>query len=216
MKRNSYILIGLFIVALLAGYFLASGPSGLKLDQYAPMPPGGNFALQSADGEVQLENFADKVVLVYFGYTYCPDICPTSLALTSAALKLLNDEELVQVQSLFISVDPDRDTVERMAEYSAFFHPNILGLTGSKAQIDAMVKRYGAHYQIVNETSGAAIVEGHDQAAIQLGKYKGLGTGYAVDHSSQTVLVGKNGEVQAIIAHGTLPDEMSRVIRKYL
>ena len=216
MKRNSYILIALFVLAVLAGYFLVGGKSNFKLDQYAPMPPGGSFSLNSAEGEVSLKDFAGKVVLIYFGYTYCPDICPTSLALTGAALKQLNDEELAQVQSIFISVDPNRDKVERLKEYTAFFHPNVLGLTGSKAQIDDIVKRYGAFYQIIGEDNLDALPEDHAQGVIQSGKLKGSASGYVVDHSSQTVLVGKNGEVAAIIAHGTLPDEMNRVIREHL
>ena len=214
MKRNVIVFSALFIIALLAGYLIAQNKSMLRLDQYAPMPPGGDFSLQSATGEVTLKNLTGKIVLIYFGYSYCPDICPTSLALTSAALIELTDTERAQVQAVFISVDPARDTPERLAEYTAFFHPDMLGLTGSKAQIDDIVKRYGAFYRIVDEDEDAP--QDHSQAVIQSGKNRGVKSGYVVDHSSQTVVVGKNGKVQAILPHGSLPDAINRVIRAHL
>jgi protein SCO1/2 len=94
----------------------------INLDQYAPPMPGGDFILQSHKGPIKLSDFRGKVVLIYFGYTYCPDICPTALALTSSALKELNESELAQIQTLFISVDPERDTPERLDEYTHFGH----------------------------------------------------------------------------------------------
>ncbi len=214
MKRNVIVFSALFIVALLAGYLIAQNKSMLQLDQYAPMPPGGDFSLQSAKGEVALKDLTGKIILIYFGYSYCPDICPTSLALTSAALSELTDEERAQVQAIFISVDPARDTVERLAEYTAFFHPDMLGLTGSKTQIDDIVKRYGAFYRIVDKDED--IPQDHNQAVIQSGKNKGFKSGYVVDHSSQTVVVGKNGKVQAVLPHGALPDSINQVIRAHL
>ena len=76
----------------------------------AALAEGGDFTLQSADGPVSLKDFRGKVVLVYFGYTYCPDICPTSLAATAEGLKLLTPDELARVAMIFVSVDPKRDT----------------------------------------------------------------------------------------------------------
>jgi len=195
MKRNYFILASALILALLAGYMVASNRGTLNIDNYAPRVPGGEFELQSINGPVKLSDFKGKLVLVYFGYTYCPDICPTSLSLTAAALNQLEPEELEQVQALFISVDPARDTVERLDEYAHFFHPSIIGLTGSKAQIDEITKRYGAYYKIVDN---------------------GSAKDYPVDHSSQTIVVDKNGKIAATIAHGTLPDKMNETLRKYL
>jgi protein SCO1/2 len=194
MKRSYFILAGLFVLAILGGYLFSSGRMSLNLDQYAPPMPGGDFSLQSHQGPVKLSDFKRKVVLIYFGYTYCPDVCPTALALTSAALNQLTDAELAQVQTLFISVDPARDTPERLDEYAHFFHPSILGLTGSKAEIDDVTKRFGAYYRIPDDATGE---------------------NYAVDHSSQTLVVDKEGEIQAVIPHGTAPEEMLLTIREY-
>jgi len=166
----------------------------INLDEYAPPMPGGDFTLQSHKGPVKLSDFKGKVVLIYFGYTYCPDICPTSLALTTAALKELNESELAQTQTLFISVDPERDTPDRLVEYAHFFHPNILGITGTKPEIDDITKRFSAYYRIPDHVSGE---------------------NYAVDHSSQTLVIGKNGEIKATIAHGSLPESMLLIIREH-
>jgi protein SCO1/2 len=93
----------------------------------AAMPEGGDFTLQSADGPVALKDFRGKVVLLYFGYTYCPDICPTSLAATADGLKELKPDELARVAVILISVDPKRDTPARLKEYARFFHPVFVG-----------------------------------------------------------------------------------------
>ncbi len=95
-------------------------------------PQGGDFTLQSPDGPLALHDLRGKVVLVYFGYTMCPDICPTSLAFSAQGLNQLDKSELDSVKMLFITVDPERDTLERVKEYAGFFHPIIVGLTGSR------------------------------------------------------------------------------------
>jgi len=194
MKRSYLILAGLFVLAVLGGYLFSSGRLNVNLDQYAPPMPGGDFTLQSHKGPVKLSDFRGKVVLIYFGYTYCPDVCPTSLALTSAALKQLNDSELAEIQTLFVSVDPARDTSERLNEYASFFHPNVLGLTGNKSEIDDITKRFGAYYRIPDNVTGE---------------------NYAVEHSSQTIVVDKGGKIQAVIPHGTAPEAMLLTIREY-
>ena len=155
-------------------------------------PTGGDFTLQSANGPVSLHDFRGKVVLVYFGYTFCPDICPTSLAFASQALGLLDKNELDRTRLLFISVDPERDTLEKLKDYGAFFHPSILGLTGSPDVIAATTKQYGASYR--KQDTGSA-------------------GGYVVDHSSSTYVVNPEGKLVATLPHGTLPAEMAKAIR---
>src|SRR5664279_2460653 len=130
---------------------------------------GGDFTLQSAGGPVALKDYSGKLVLVYFGYTYCPDICPTSLAATAEGLKLLLPEELARVAMIFISVDPKRDTPARLKEYVEFFHPAIVGVTGSPENIAEIAKRYGVFY------------------AEQ--KVETAGGGYVVDHSAETLII---------------------------
>ena len=158
-------------------------------------PGGGDFSLQSADGAVSLEDYRGKVVVLYFGYTFCPDICPTSLSLLSVTLNELSADELQQVQALFVSVDPQRDSLEHLKTYAGYFHKNIIGATGSRAQIDAAVKMYGAGYNIDKSDSEAD---------------------YSVDHTSYTYIIDKSGKLRFTLAHGASADEISKSIRSLL
>jgi len=160
------------------------------------LPPGGDFALRSADGPVRLSDLHGKLVLVYFGYTYCPDICPTSLAATGEGLKQLTPDERKDVAMIFVSVDPRRDTVERLKEYVAFFDPVIVGVTGSADEVADAARRYGVFY------------------AEQ--KVDTAGGGYVVDHSAETFIVGRDGRLVARMAHGTPPAQVTALIRQYL
>ena len=114
---------------------------------------GGEFTLQSLSGPVSLKDFRGKVTLIYFGYTMCPDICPTNLSMMSNALMQLNEQQLNKVQAIFISVDPQRDSVARLAEYTHYFHPSILGITGTDKVIKEVADRYGVAYQKVVQDS---------------------------------------------------------------
>jgi protein SCO1/2 len=162
----------------------------------AAIAAGGDFTLQSAAGPVSLKDYRGKLVLVYFGYTYCPDICPTSLAATAEGLKQLTPEELARVAMIFISVDPKRDTPERLKEYAEFFHPAIVGVTGTAETIAEIARRYGVFY------------------AEQ--KVDTAGGGYVVDHSSDTFVIAPGGQLVAKIAHATPPDQVVVAIRKHL
>lgn len=162
----------------------------------APIVAGGDFTLLSASGPVSLHDYRGKLVLIYFGYTFCPDVCPTSLAATAEGLKQLTPDELTKVAMIFISVDPKRDTPARLKEYAEFFHPAIVGVTGSAETIAEIAKRYGVFY------------------AEQ--KVETAGGGYVVDHSSDTFIVAPDGKVVGKIAHATPPDQVALAVRKYL
>lgn len=162
----------------------------------AVIAAGGDFTLQSASGPVALKDHRGKLVLIYFGYTFCPDICPTSLAATAEGLKQLTPEELAKVAMIFVSVDPKRDTPERLKEYVEFFHPAIVGVTGTPENIAEIAKRYGVFY------------------AEQ--KIETAGGGYVVDHSADTFIVGPDGQLVAKMVHATPPDQVVVAIRKYL
>lgn len=197
MSERLLIAIAAALAVILAGVGLFWQPEMPE----RPLPKlalvaDGNFTLQSAAGPVSLSDYRGKLVLVYFGYTYCPDVCPTSLAATSEGLKQLTPEELARVAMIFVSVDPKRDTPERLKEYVEFFHPAIVGVTGSPAAIAEVAKRYGVFY------------------AEQ--KVATAGGGYVVDHSSDTYVVTPEGKVTAKIAHATPPDQVVVAIRKYL
>ena len=108
---------------------------------------GGGFSLINQDGKIAKDtDFAGKYLMIYFGYTYCPDMCPTGLQSMSRALDMLKDE-VGKVQPLFITVDPARDTPQRLKEYDSAFHPSIIGLTGSAEQIAAVAKEYQVYYE---------------------------------------------------------------------
>jgi protein SCO1/2 len=161
----------------------------------AALPAAGDFTLQSAAGPVSLKDYRGKVVLIYFGYTYCPDVCPTSLAATAQGLALLKPEELAKVAMIFISVDPERDTPARLKDYAEFFHPNVVGVTGTPEKLAEIAKRYGVFYARQKiDTAG----------------------GYVVDHSSDTYVVGPEGRLVGKIAHATPPDRVVAELRKYL
>ena len=144
---------------------------------------GGNFVLRSHQGKLSLDQFRGKVVLLYFGYTKCPDVCPTSLATISQALNELSEVELNSVQSLFISVDPERDSFELLEKYTRYFHTNLIGVTGSRGEIEEVAKRYGVQYEKVDLSDS--------------------NFGYAINHSSGTYLITPEGELGFVLPHQT-------------
>lgn len=191
---NKKLLLGTIAVfaALLAWVTFFWQPGNTRL---AEAPRGGDFTLNSAQGPLTLHDLRGKVVLLYFGYTMCPDICPTSLAFTAQGMAQLDAKELEKVQMLFVSVDPERDTLERLKEYTAFFHPNIAGLTGTPAEIARVAKLYGASY--ARQQVGSA-------------------AGYVVDHSADTYVVAPDGSLYATLPHATPPGKVAEKIRAAL
>lgn len=157
---------------------------------------GGDFTLTSAQGPVSLSDFRGKVSVIYIGYASCPDVCPTALAVLTQSLKQLDAEEREQVQGIFISVDPERDTPEKLAEYAAFFSPRIIGVTGSQDQIDQVVRQYGAFYRKVDMKDSAM--------------------GYAVDHSSRLYLIDREGRLVQTLLHNSSPQELTQGLQTLL
>lgn len=192
--------IGLLLAALiwLAFYWTPKGEESSRNNQpaTATQPPlGGDFTLQGADGPVALGDYRGKVVLVYFGYTFCPDVCPTALSLLAQALSGLTPDELERTGAIFISVDPDRDTTEVLKAYPPFFHPKIVGASGTPDQVAKVARLYGASYMKQKPDSD------------------GL---YSVDHSSFTYVIDPDGKLAAILPHGTPPQEIITKIRSLL
>ena len=133
-----------------------------------------NFILSAANGQsVSLSDFRGQYVFIYFGYTFCPDLCPDTLAKLARVHQQLGDEA-GQVQVVMISVDPERDTPERLAEYVAAFDDSFVGLTGSPAEIDAAGAAFGLYY------------EKHEGTAA---------TGYLIDHTARTYLLDPDGRI---------------------
>lgn len=179
--------------ALYATQWFASS----KASTSAVLPDGGDFTLQSANGTVSLSDFRGrKAVILYFGYTACPDICPTSMATLKQGLKQLSAAELVQVQGIFISVDPERDTPEHVQKYAQYFHPNIMGVTGKPEILAEVARRYNVTYRKV--------------------AMEGSSMGYTIDHSAVLYLINKEGHVQQQVQHVVPADELAAAIRQLL
>ncbi len=181
MFKRILIFLALFILSSIA----SSEDSSLKdkILRIKNAIPGGDFVLHSSQGEFSLKQLRGKVVLLYFGYTKCPDICPTSLSTLSQALNELSEDELKSVQAVFVSVDPKRDSFQTLDNYVSYFHPNLMGVTGSESEIAVVAKQYGAQYEKI---------------AIE-----GSSFGYTVDHSAVTYVITQTGELRFIFPHET-------------
>jgi protein SCO1/2 len=126
----------LLVLAAVLGVRYLVPPEQQATSQQGPVPIGGPFTLTDQTGRrVTAEDFRGRFMLVYFGYTFCPDICPLGLQTVAQALDELPPEVQDQVAPVFITVDPARDTVEVVRDYVALFHPRLIGLTGSEAEI---------------------------------------------------------------------------------
>lgn len=149
--------------------------------------PSYDFTLTSANGDVSLSDFRGKVVLIYFGYTFCPDICPATLANVGQALNQI-DSQAEDVQLIMVSLDPGRDTPEKLAEYVAHFHPSFIGITGTQEEIDMVASLYGIFYQ-VNQGSAA--------------------TNYLIDHTATLMVIDREGYLKLVFPFGVSADEIA-------
>lgn len=155
---------------------------------------GGPFELVSHTGETVTDAaFAGEYLLVYFGFTFCPDVCPAELATMARAVDLLEPEVAEQVRPLFITIDPERDTPEAMAEYVDLFHPRMVGLTGSTEQVSKAAREYRVFYQKVEDDDF---------------NY------YLMDHSSFVYLTGPDGTNRAVLPPRTSPQAIAEAIRQ--
>jgi protein SCO1/2 len=158
-------------------------------------PVGGPFALIDHTGKPRTEqDFKGKLLLVYFGFTYCPDICPTDLQNIGLAIEQLGAAGDT-VQPLFITVDPERDTPAHLAEYVPMFHPRIIGLTGDAVAIRKAADAYKVYYaKVPNEK----------------------GDDYTVDHTAFIYLMGADGQYLGFFPPGTTAERMAETIRPRL
>jgi len=158
-------------------------------------PIGGPFALTDHTGKLRTDGeFRGKLMVVYFGYTYCPDVCPTDLLAISQALEVLGPAGDA-VQPIFISVDPERDSGALLAGYVAAFHPRLIGLTGAPEDIRKVALSYKAYYAKV------AVGAGQD---------------YVIDHTGVIYLMGRDGEYLGFVPPQTTPQRLTDIIRAQL
>ena len=154
---------------------------------------GGPFTLAATDGRrVTEKDFLGSYPLIYFGFTYCPDVCPTELAVMAAALDKLGPDG-DRVRPIMITVDPERDTVELLRDYVAAFHPRLIGLTGTLEEVQAAAAAYRVYFAKTEKDANGD---------------------YSVDHSSVVYLMGPEGEYLTVFGRDVDADAMAEGIRR--
>ena len=181
----SFLLIGM----VAAGVFLFSKPVSFRGTMYAePYPPAPEIELNRDNGaSFKLSEMRGTVVLLFFGYTSCPDVCPTTMAELKQALEELDEDDAKQVQVLFVTVDPERDTPERVQEYVNHFNSDFIGLSGTESELTEVWKKYGVFRENVEGTSAA---------------------GYLVNHTARVTLIDRDGNLRLSYAFDTPVDSI--------
>ncbi|MGZ9222208.1 MAG: SCO family protein [Anaerolineales bacterium] len=187
------LLVGLFsfllVGAVAAGVFLFSKPETFRGTMYAePYPPAPEIQLTRANGAgFRLSQMRGNTVLLFFGYTSCPDVCPTTMAELKQVLEKLDEDDAKEVRILFVTVDPERDTPERVQEYVNHFNPDFIGLSGTEPELAEVWQDYGVFRETVEGTSSA---------------------GYLVNHTARVTLIDRNGNLRLSYAFDTPMDNI--------
>lgn len=188
-----------FLIGALGGagaLVLTRGASGPNVETSGKALIGGPFALIDQTGKTVTDrDFRGKYMLVFFGFTHCPDICPAELQVMAATLEELGDQAK-DVVPIFITLDPERDTQEAMAAYVKNFGQRFVGLTGSPEAIAAAAKAYRISYSKFQEDKTKS--------------------DYSIDHSALVYLMGKDGEYITHFAYGTPAAKMIETLRRYI
>lgn len=162
--------------------------------QWPSPQDAADFTLTSAAGPVSLSDFSDKVVLLYFGYTFCPDVCPATLSDLGQVMRTLGDDA-AQIQVIMITVDPERDTPQQLADYVAHFDPTFIGLSGTEAEIAEVAAQYGVFY------------ERHEGTAA---------TGYLIDHTARVFVIDRSGQYWLSFPFGMEREQMQSDLENVL
>ena len=191
------VIIVLMVVALLVSGSMALFILSDEGHENTGEQINGDFLLDSISGPVSLQQFRGQAVLLFFGYTYCPDVCPTTMSNVADTMELLSDEEQMLVQPLFITVDPARDTVEHLAKYVSFFHPKLMGLSGSEKQIKKAAELFSVQY-FRDEWADA----GKDN--------------YYLNHTAYLFLIDPDGRVTDLMSDHTTPKDIAAALRQVI
>jgi protein SCO1/2 len=197
-KTKEALLVFLLLVAAGLGAFLwFEGDRVPRMGQTlvsGQIAVGGPYALTDQDGKPRASSdFAGKYQLIYFGYTFCPDVCPTTLALMGAALDRLGPTQ-DRIVPVFITIDPERDTPEVLKKYVAAFGPRFVGLTGTPDEIAKVEKEYRVYAKKGPVENGT----------------------YAMDHSSVIYLMGPDGKLASFYDEATTPEDLAQKIKAKL
>lgn len=200
----AFAVIGLAAVAAAGLWWRApSGPAfemaSTPVRQSGQASIGGPFSLLDHTGKrVTQAMLAGHLTLIYFGYASCPDVCPMELQNIGAALDLIEKADpagFADVQALFITIDPARDTVAALADYTSNFHPKLVSLTGSASEIATAARAYRIYFSKVEDKPGSQ--------------------SYLMDHSNIIYLMGRKGEFLAHFSTGTGPEKMAAKLREF-
>lgn len=197
LARPFALALAALLTAALIGAASAAGAAPMRLEDYetGPYALGGDFTLTNHLGQkTSLSQYRGRVVLVFFGYTYCPDVCPTTLSEMAQMQKRLG-QDAQRVQPLFITVDPERDTAPRLKSYLANFNAGIVGLTGTEGEIRAVAKRYQARFARSSDSSKGA---------------------YLVDHTGFVYMIDGTGKVRYLFTYDAGADLFAQGARKLL
>lgn len=193
------------ILILTMGVFLGAALSGFLLTRYFPYTfhgvilqapaPAPDFSLTAHTGtSASLKQFDGKLVIMFFGYTNCPDVCPATLGVLSQALKSLG-KKADKVQVLFVTVDPARDTAKRLETYLTHFNPNFIGLTGSLEEIAQVAALYGVYFEAQpSESEGS----------------------YWMDHTASTMVIDQEGRLKLVWPFGVTAEDVASDLRMLL
>lgn len=193
-RRSARATLVVCFAALLALAACGNDPPVFKSTDITGSSIGGNFTLADPSGKARsLDEFRGKVVVLFFGYTQCPDVCPTTLADAAAALKELGPQA-GEVQVLFITVDPERDTPELLANYVPAFHPTFLGLRGNEEELQRVAKQFKVIYARSNTPGGS----------------------YTMDHTASKFVLDKKGRIRLLVRHEAGPTVLAHDIRQLL
>ena len=187
------------LIAMLLGFLAACSAASNEAPPLEGARLGGDFTLTDQDGrQVSNEAFDGKYRIVYFGFTYCPDVCPVDLQTIGQAMRKIEkeDPELAnRIQPIFITTDPERDTPAVMKQYVSAFHPRLIGLTGTPDQVADVAKKHGVYFQ-----------KAEDPGASE----------YQVDHSRIALLFGPKGEPIAILPHDKGADAVAAELKRWV
>ncbi len=198
MKQVIFIILALALAGT-AAIWLVEGQKQTEVPQQTGLLPtpstsiGGPFHLTDQTGKrVTEKNYEGKYLLLYFGYTFCPDACPTELLAIGQALDGIDQGKAAKVQPLFITIDPDRDTPQKLADYVPSFSTRLIGLTGSDADIKQVANEYKVYYAKSEATQSS--------------------TDYVMDHSSYVYLVAPDGKTLGIFSSDTSVDDLVKAL----
>ena len=174
--------------------------ASLEQDLKSQYLKAGDFELLYQNEAFKLSQLQGQPVILYFGYTFCPDVCPVGLSVIRDVLT--SSDDFSNVRALFVSLDPERDSAARIEEYTSFFHANILGLYGNLAEITAVSSAYGTFFRKNSPTSPS---DTH-----------GALPNYTVDHSAYYYLIDTQGKLVRVLDHSTKSEEISDLLHKLL